>query len=89
MNSPRECQGINLMSQSTINSRTVIMLRSNYSDPTVLRLKTPITLSHSVPWLGIHPSSFDKPLARFATLSRTCRAEYSMPLSPQVNGGLA
>ena len=58
-------------------------------EQTVLRLNTPMTLSHSVPLLGCQPNSLDIPLASFSTRSRTSSAEYSAPLSPHVKGGLA
>lgn len=56
---------------------------------TVLTLNTPTILSHSVPLFGYHPSSFERALARRSTRSRTSKAEYSVPVSPQINRALA
>ena len=56
---------------------------------TVLTLNIPITLSHSVPSLGLQPSSFDNALANLSTRSRTSRAGYPNPVKPHVKGGLA
>ena len=53
---------------------------------TVLTEKTPMTLSHSVPSFGFHPSSFASPRARKSTRSFTSRAEYSFPEIPHVKG---
>ena len=54
----------------------------------MLTVNTPITLSHSVPEFGCQLSSLDNALARLLTRSRTSTAEYSMPVRPQVKGGL-
>lgn len=55
---------------------------------TVFKLKTPMTLSHSVPLFGCQPNSLDRPLAKLLTRSLTSNAEYSVPDRPHVNGAL-
>ncbi len=55
---------------------------------TVLTLNTHTALSHSVPALGLKPSSFDNDLASLSTRSRNSTIEYSAPESPHVKGAL-
>lgn len=75
-------QGISFIIMCFDFASTIPLIR------TVLTLNTPTTLSHSVPLFGCHSSSFERALARLSTRSRTSRAECSVPVSPQVNGGL-
>ena len=55
---------------------------------TVLCVKTPITLSHSLPRLGFQSSSCASDLDNASTRWPMSVAGYSLPLRPQVNGGL-
>lgn len=90
MNCPTQREHVDLELPQGISFIMCFDLASTISPiRTVLMLNTPTILSHSVPLFGCHPSSCERALARLSTRSRTSRAEYSVPVSPQVNGGLA
>lgn len=76
---PGKSQGVNLDGQQWPES---IRKGSN----TVFTLKTPMTLSYSVPSLTSKTSSLHRPRDNRSTLSLTCAAVYVFPVKAQVKG---